>query len=197
MLERFTSQARSVAVLAQHEARGLGHHAIGTQHVLLGILAEPDGAGARALAGMGVTKEDVRGEVERSVDHDTAVFTPEDADALQSLGIDLDEVRRAVEEAFGAGALERARARGGEAGPPRGHIPWTAGSKKALELALREALRLGQRWIGTEHVLLGLVRDERCAAARILRARGIDRERVRAAVLREIADGGDRPSRTA
>ena len=78
-----------------------------------------------------------------------------------------------------------------------GHVPLTAGSKKALELALREAIHLGHRSIGTEHLLLGLVRDDTCSAARILAARGADRERVRAAVLREIAAGGDRPGRTA
>jgi Clp amino terminal domain, pathogenicity island component len=63
----------------------------------------------------------------------------------------------------------------------------------ALELALREAIHVGHRSIGTEHLLLGLVRDDGCSAARILTARTADRERVRAAVLREIAAGGDRP----
>jgi ATP-dependent Clp protease ATP-binding subunit ClpA len=197
VFERFTSQARSVAVLAQQEARALGHPAVGTQHVLLGILGEPGGAGARALAALGASRDDVRARVERLVDQDAAPFTPEDAGALQSLGIDLDEVRRAAEEAFGVGALDRPAVRGGRARGVGGHIPFTAGSKKALELALREALHLGHTWIGTEHVLLGLVRDERCAAARILQARGIDPDAVRAAVLREIAAGGDRPGRTA
>lgn len=76
-------------------------------------------------------------------------------------------------------------------------MPLTPGSKKALELALREAVHLGHRSIGTEHLLLGLVRDEGCSAARMLTSRGADRERVRTEVLRQIAAGDDRPGRTA
>ncbi|HEU4356118.1 MAG TPA: Clp protease N-terminal domain-containing protein, partial [Actinomycetota bacterium] len=124
-----------------------------------------------------------------------APFTDEDAQALRSVGIDLDEVRRTVEDAFGPGALDQGVA---PAGDKRiGHIPFTAGSKKALELALREAIHLGHRYIGTEHLLLGLVRDDGCSAARILVGHGIDAERVRAGVRREISNGGDRPGRSA
>jgi ATP-dependent Clp protease ATP-binding subunit ClpC len=76
-------------------------------------------------------------------------------------------------------------------------MPLTPGSKKALELALREAIHLGHRHIGTEHLLLGLVRDDGCSAARLLVSLGVDRERVRAEVLRQISAGGDQPGRTA
>jgi ATP-dependent Clp protease ATP-binding subunit ClpA len=136
----------------------------------------------------------VRDEV-RPFERDRTAFSEQDADALRSVGIDLDEVRRTVEESFGPGALERRARRGRRLGA--GHIPVTAGAKKALELALREAIHLGHRSIATEHLLLGLVRDEGCSAARILATRGADRERVRAEVLRQIAAGGDRPRRTA
>ena len=194
MFERFTTQARSVVTLAQQEARQLGRPNIGTQHLLLGILGAPDTAGARALDALGVGERDMREDVRR-LDRDRSAFSDQDVDALRSVGIDLDKVRRTVEETFGQGALERAATAGGR--PWAGHVPLTPGSKKALELALREAMHLGHPSIGTEHLLLGLVRHDTCSAARILAARGADRERVRAAVLREIAAGGDRPGRTA
>ena len=194
MFERFTTQARSVVTLAQEEARKLGRPNIGTQHLLLGILGTPDTAGARALDVLEIGEPDVREDVRR-FDRDRSAFSDQDAEALRSVGIDLDEVRRTVEETFGPGALERAATAGGRSWS--GHVALTRGSKKALELALREAIHLGHRSIGTEHLLLGLVRDDTCSAARILAARGADRERVRGAVLREIAAGGDRPGRTA
>jgi ATP-dependent Clp protease ATP-binding subunit ClpA len=194
VFERFTTQARAVVTRAQREARQLGHPSIGTQHVLLGILDEPDAAAGRALGALGLDGDEVRDDVRR-FEQDRAAFSEEDADALRSVGIDLDEVRRTVEEAFGPGALERSTS--DRRGLGAGHIPFTAESKKALELALREALHLGHRYIGTEHLLLGLVRDEGSSASRILSARGVDRERVRAEVLRQIAAGGDQPGRTA
>jgi ATP-dependent Clp protease ATP-binding subunit ClpA len=194
VFERFTTSARSVVTLAQREARKLGRPNVGTQHVLLGILGAPDTVGARALEALGIHERDVREDV-RSLDRDPSAFSDRDADALRSVGIDLDEVRRTVEQTFGSGALERGATDGARSWA--GHVPFTRGSKKALELALREAIHLGHRSIGTAHLLLGLVRDDGCSAARILVARGADRERVRAAVLREIAAGGDRPGRTA
>ena len=194
MFERFTTQARAVVTFAQGEARELGHPNLGTHLLLLGILGEPETAGGRALGALGIGADDVREEIVRS-DRERSAFTEEDADALRSVGVDLDEVRRRVEEAFGPGALE------GSPSDRRGfgarHQPLTPRSKKALELALREALHLGHRYIGTEHLLLGLVRDEGCSAARFLSGRGLDRERVRAEVLRQISAGGDQPGRTA
>ncbi|MGZ4131554.1 MAG: Clp protease N-terminal domain-containing protein [Actinomycetota bacterium] len=196
MLERFTTQARSAVVLARTAAHALGSDAVGTEHVLLGVLGEPSSAGARALAALGVAPDEVRDEVRGWAPDDDGGFAPEDAEALQTLGIDLDEVRRTVEEAFGPGALDR-EASAGRRSRRGGHISFTPGSKKTLELAVREAVHLGSSSIGTEHILLGLVRDDRCAAARILRAHGVGREDVRAAVIREIAAGGDQPGRTA
>jgi ATP-dependent Clp protease ATP-binding subunit ClpA len=157
VFERFTTQARSVVTLAQQEARKLGRPNIGTQHVLLGILGTPDTAGARALDALGIRERDVRGDV-RKLDRDRSAFSDQDAAALRSVGIDLDEVRRTVEQTFGSGALERGATAGARSWA--GHVPFTPGSKKALELGLREAIHLGHRSIGTEHLLLGLVRDD-------------------------------------
>lgn len=191
MFERFTAQARSVVVRAQEDARELGEPSIGTPTILLGVAEAGDTTGGRVLLALGVGVEDVRDDIRRASEHQDRAFSDEDEDALRSVGIDLDEVRRSVEETFGPGALERG------SGPRGGHIPFTRGAKKALELSLREAIALGHKHIGTEHLLLGLVRDERSSSARILAARGIDRERVRAEVLREISSGGDQPGRTA
>ncbi|HEX5950648.1 MAG TPA: Clp protease N-terminal domain-containing protein [Actinomycetota bacterium] len=192
MFERFTAQARSVVTDAQREARELGHPRIGTHHVLLAMSGRPEAAGGRVLGTLGLHADRLREDVRNAA---RPSFTDEDAEALRFVGIDLDEVRRSVEDAFGPGALDQDVRTAGD--KLLGHIPFTPGSKKALELALREAIHLGHRYIGTEHLLLGLVRDERSSAARILADHGIDAERVRAEVLREIANGGDRPSRTA
>jgi len=98
------------------------------------------------------------------------------AQALRGLGIGLSNVRAEVIEIIGEG---------GE--PPSGHIPFTPRSKKVLELSLREALQLGHNYIGTEHILLGLVREGEGVAAQVLVARGADLDRVRAAVMTAIA----------
>jgi ATP-dependent Clp protease ATP-binding subunit ClpA len=189
VFERFTSQARSVVVRSQEDARELGQPGIGTPLILLGIAEARDTAGGRLLHALGICEDDVRDDIRRASEQRDPAFSEEDEDALRSVGIDLEEVRRSVEETFGPGALDRGRG-------SRGHIPFTRGAKKALELSLREALALGHKHIGTEHLLLGLVADEHSSAARILAARGADRERVCAEVIREIGSGGDRPGRT-
>jgi ATP-dependent Clp protease ATP-binding subunit ClpA len=190
MFERFTPAARSAVVHAQDETRLLAHPMVDCAHVLLGILHDADSPGARALRSLGIELNALREGVRRS---HGAVFTDAEAEALRIVGIELDEVRHRIEETFGPGALERGvdRRRGG------GHIPFTSGAKKALELALREALQLGHRYIGTEHIVLGLIRDEGSSALRLLQDRGMDRDKVRAAILRELADGDTRRGRTA
>ena len=190
MFERFTSRARSVVGRAQEDARELGQPSIGTSLILLGIAEASDTAGGRVLHALGIGEDDVRDDIRRASERRDPAFSEADEDALRSVGIDLEEVRRSVEETFGPGALDRGRG-------SRGHIAFTRGAKKALELSLREALALGHKHIGTEHLLLGLVRDEQSSAARILAARGVGRERVCAEVINEIASGGDRPGRTA
>jgi Clp amino terminal domain, pathogenicity island component len=152
MFERFTDRARNVVKLAQVEARGLGHSYIGTEHVLLGLLDEPEGVGARALVSLGMSTDKVRADVERII------------------------------------------GRGG--GAPDGHIPFTPRAKKVLELALREALQLGHNYIGTEHIVLGLVREGEGVAAKILVESGANLPEVRQEVMRLLASGTADRART-
>jgi ATP-dependent Clp protease ATP-binding subunit ClpA len=162
MFNRFTREARAVVERAQDEAAALGHDYIGTEHLLLGIAA-----GGGLPASLGVEHAALRAAVASSAQD-------LDAAALAAIGIDLDAVRRAVEESFGPGALSRRR---------RGHIPFCPKAKKALELSLREALALRDRHIGTDHVLLGIARERDSGAARALAACGTTTDALRAAVL--------------
>jgi ATP-dependent Clp protease ATP-binding subunit ClpC len=148
MFERFTERARQVVVLAQDEARALRHDYIGTEHLLLGLLREEDGLGARVLESLDITLEPTR-----------------------------DRVRSIVGE--------------GEPGEPlTGQIPFTPDAKKALELALREALSLGHNYIGTEHVLLGLVRAGDGVGFAILEEHGAGAEHIRDEILRLLGGPG-------
>jgi ATP-dependent Clp protease ATP-binding subunit ClpC len=140
MFERFTDRARRVVVLAQDEARGLNHNWIGTEHLLLAVLREGHGVGAKAL---------------------------------ESMQISLDATRQQVESIIGRGQ--------GTVGA--GHIPFTPRGKKVLELSLREALQLGHNYIGTEHILLGLIREGDGVAAQVLVKLGADLNRVRQQVI--------------
>ncbi|HYT25159.1 MAG TPA: Clp protease N-terminal domain-containing protein [Actinomycetota bacterium] len=179
MFERFTRQAREVVVGAQGAARRLGDDRIGTEHLLLGLLAEGTGVAAMVLAGLGVTSEAVEGELAGRRPR-PGRLGPADAEALEAIGIDLEAIRRRAEEAFGAGALERATRR------RRGRLPFTKQAKQALEASLREAVALGHHYLGTEHVLLGLLRQPDELAAIVLRALEVPPEVVRARVLAEL-----------
>ncbi len=139
MFERFTNRARRVIVLAQDEARELQHNYIGTEHILLGLLGEPEGLAGRALDRFGMTVTATREEI-------TAI------------------VGKGTE-------------------PPSGRIPFTPRAKKVLELGLREALSLHHNYIGTEHILLGLIREGEGVGAQILLAAAGDLAKVRTAVL--------------
>ncbi|MGH3035017.1 MAG: Clp protease N-terminal domain-containing protein [Gaiellaceae bacterium] len=136
--ERFTRRAREVVVLAEREARRLGHDHVGTEHILLGLLSLDEEPAGRALAELGVRR---------------------------------DAVRREVVRAMGQGQAGNAR-----------HLPFTPRTKQALEGALREARALGHQYIGTEHVLLGLVREEDGVAARVLAELEAPADEVRSAV---------------
>ena len=138
MFERFTNRARHAVVLAQEEARRMQHNYIGTEHVLLGLLGEPDGLACRALAGMGISLEAARDEVTAIVGTGTASLS--------------------------------------------GHIPFTPRAKRTLELALREALQLHHNYIGTEHILLGLIGEGEGVAAQVLKQHA-ELTAIRAAVL--------------
>ncbi|CAN5739394.1 ATP-dependent Clp protease ATP-binding subunit [soil metagenome] len=107
------------------------------------------------------------------------------AKALESLGISLEKVRQQVEEIIGAGQS-----------PPSGHIPFTPRAKKVLELSLREALQLGHNYIGTEHILLGLIREGEGVAAQVLVKLGADLNKVRQQVIQLLSgySGGREPA---
>ena len=168
MFERFTKLARTVVVHAQEIARERRSPTIGGEHLLLGLFAVPDGLAATILARLQVDRADVEADLVRG--------GPFDAEGLARLGIDLEEVRRQAEETFGPGALDRTRAaRGHWRG---GHIPFERDAKKALELALREAVRLGHGFIGTEHLLLGLLHEGRVRDVLVARGVGLDGTRA-------------------
>jgi ATP-dependent Clp protease ATP-binding subunit ClpA len=191
MFERFTDRARQVAIDAQVSARRLGHGHVGTEHILLGLL-QGDGIGARVLGALGVTAAAVEREVLAEVGR--GPLGSGDAEALGAIGIDLEEVRRRVEASFGPGALQWRPGRG--CGRDRrlplfgGHIPFTPRAKKVLELSLREALALKHKYIGTEHILLGLVREGEGLAMLVLTRLGAGPDAIRARVLDALRSTG-------
>ncbi|PRY09770.1 Clp protease N-terminal domain-containing protein [Kineococcus rhizosphaerae] len=181
MFERFTKPARAAVVRAQEEARALQHHRIGAEHVLLGVLATP--SVAQRVVGP-VDLDTLRDLVRRHAAGER------DAEALRSLGIDLDEVRRRAEESFGPGALDtgRPRRRLFGRGAPSTHVPFDRSGKKVLEDALRAALSLRHNYVGTEHILLAVLGRPEGTAATVLREAGVtlDRESATEQVLAEI-----------
>jgi ATP-dependent Clp protease ATP-binding subunit ClpA len=195
MFERFTPAARQVVVRAQEEARRLGHPWLGTEHLLLGMLAEPQAPGVRALTDVGVTVDTGRAALRQLVGR--GGLSESDAEALRTLGIDLDEVRRRMEASFGPGALDHGPRRRPRRRPPwrrarcqptdvTGHLPFMPRAKRALERAHREAIALGDRDIGVEHLLLGLLDPRRNMAVELLRHLGANPEVVRTRVLADL-----------
>ncbi len=152
MFERFTDRARRVVVLAQEEARMLKQNWIGTEHILMGLIHEGEGAAANTL---------------------------------ESLGVSLEKVRELSVEISGSAKVS-----------PSGHLPFTPRGKKALELSLRESLQLGHTYIGTEHILLGLIRDNMTGsdgnyistAMRILGKLEVETSTVRQYVLQLVSE---------
>lgn len=183
MFERFDDEARAVVVSAQEEARNLRHGWIGTEHVLLGVLRTSGTRAAAELERAGVTLDVLREHVRRRVG-------PCDADALRSIGIDLDAVRTAIEDVFGPGALDPPRRIRGRRGrrrhrfvPARPCSPaFTPRAKKVLELALRHAMRTGSRHIRPEHIVLGILTEGEGLAVQVLVDSGIDVGRLRARI---------------
>jgi len=188
MFERFTDPARKVTVDAQLVARRLGHSHIGTEHLLLGLLGT-DGVAAQVLGGLGITAGAVEREIVTEVGR--GPLDTGDAEALGAIGIDLDEVRRRLEASFGPGALHwhpDPHCRGER--PRLGHVPFSPRAKKVLELSLREALALKHRYIGTEHILLGLVREGEGLAMLVLTRLGAGPQAIRARVLDALRSAG-------
>jgi ATP-dependent Clp protease ATP-binding subunit ClpA len=175
MFERFTDAARASVAGAQEVAREMGSGHIGTEHLLIALASEPQGLGGRVLRHVGATPDALRGDAKRLAEPRAI-----DPDALATLGIDLDEVKRRVEETFGPGALDVP-----PGCSPGGHIPFSPKAKKTLELALRSAVALHDNFIGSEHILLGLARASDGKAARILADRELDVKRLEAAIQEE------------
>jgi ATP-dependent Clp protease ATP-binding subunit ClpA len=154
---------------ARDEATWLAHDYVGTEHLLLALLASSSaGPAAHVLTEGGLTPQLVRTEVVRLTGSSSTLGAGE-AEALQAIGIDLDAVRSKLEDSFGEGVLDVPVDDPGR--PPfRGGIRFTRRAKKVLELALREAKALRHNYIGTEHILLGLIRERDGIAGQILAA---------------------------
>ena len=159
MFERFTEKAIKVIMLAQEEARRLGHNFVGTEQILLGLIGEGTGVAAKVLKSMGVNLKDARIEVEKIIGRGSGFVAVE--------------------------------------------IPFTPRAKRVLELSLEEARQLGHNYIGTEHLLLGLIREGEGVAARVLENLGVDLSKVRTQVIRMLGEtaevtsgGGNRNTKT-
>jgi ATP-dependent Clp protease ATP-binding subunit ClpC len=140
MSNRFTERAQRVILIAQEEAKRLNHDYVGTEHLLLGLIALGEGVAAQVLA---------------------------------NLGVDLRRVRSEVEKIVGTGDNVMLL----------GEIPFTPRAKKVLELAVEEAQNMGHNYVGTEHLLLGLIREEEGVAARVLENLGVRLDVVREEVI--------------
>ncbi|MDF2498171.1 MAG: Clp protease [Arthrobacter koreensis] len=157
MFERFTQQARSSVVAAQEGARTLQATQILPAHVLLGAVASAEASKsplAGILAEAGITSAALQPELLAL--GSATVLNEQDAEALQSIGIDLQAVRRAVEEQFGRGGTKRGGTKG--SGVRGRGIPFSRGAKSVLENSLREAAAHRDGYIGAEHIVLGVIR---------------------------------------
>jgi ATP-dependent Clp protease ATP-binding subunit ClpA len=160
VFERFTREARIAVVSAQEEARELMAHEMNSQHLLLGVVQAAGDELSTVLGNYGLTADVIRARLVESTAAAGDPFDPfdEDADALRAIGIDLRAVRDSVAQTFGDNAFGQALRRSGRRRRRRGHIPFTNGAKKALELAVREALTLKDKEIRCEHLMLGILR---------------------------------------
>ena len=146
MSNRFTERAQRVILIAQEEAKRLNHDYVGTEHILLGLIALGEGVAAQVLA---------------------------------NLGVDLRRVRSEIEKIVGTGDNVMLL----------GEIPFTPRAKKVLEYAVEEAQHMGHSYVGTEHLLLGLIREEEGVAARVLENLGLRLDVVREEVLNLLGEG--------
>lgn len=150
MFRKFTQRARNTVIHAQEEARELGHPAIGTEHILLGLLREGEGVGAKAL---------------------------------MNLGVDMDNVRQETKKYIGQ---NQAASEG-----PDGDLPITPRAKKVFNTAFDEARLQGVNYVGTEHLLLAILREEEGVASQVLLSMGVKLEDLREQVI--LLLGGEFP----
>jgi ATP-dependent Clp protease ATP-binding subunit ClpC len=165
---RFTDRSRTSVEAAFEEARMLGHDSLGDEDLLLGILRADDGLAAEALSSLGVTLESAREESEEMLSY-----------ALSSIGISLEEMRREAGDAFEMRIPDNRR------------IPLSPRAKKALIEARRRMRRMRDNYLGTEHVLLGILGNADGMAVRLLAGMGVSPEVLeeRLFELRGRADG--------
>jgi ATP-dependent Clp protease ATP-binding subunit ClpC len=180
VFERFTDRARRVIVLAQEEARMFNADYVGTGHILLGLLGEGEGVAARSLESLGISLEIARTHVEHALKENLQALAAEDSQA--------EEPVSQVEQTIGQNepateALQGEEPVGRRQQAPRGHIPFNKRVKKVLELALRESLGLNHNYIGTEHLLLGVIREGEGVGAQVLIKLGADLTVTRARVI--------------
>jgi ATP-dependent Clp protease ATP-binding subunit ClpA len=190
MFERFTKPAREVVTAARAEATRRGDRAIGTEHLLLALAdAGIGGIAGEALHAAGVDAAVVAAGIARHPATGRRLGA-EDAEALRTVGIDLDAVLARVAESFGPGALDAAEqeSRRGSRGGRRAPRGLTPAARKSLQLALREAVRLRHGFIGTEHLLLGIVRGADGRGAAILTEAGVDLAGLRRSVEQRLRD---------
>ena len=154
MSNRFTERAQRVILIAQEEAKRLNHDYVGTEHLLLGLIALGEGVAAQVVA---------------------------------NLGVDLRRVRAEIEKIVGTGDNVMLL----------GEIPFTPRAKKVLELAVEEAQNMGHNYVGTEHLLLGLIREEEGVAARVMENIGVRLDVVREEVISLLGEGQQGPSQGA
>ena len=184
MFERFDGTARGAVVRAKTEAIRTGQAEIGTEQLLVGLASGPGPAG-RALEAAGAGVAVLRKLIPAG--GGPGRLEPLDAEALASIGIDLDTVSRATDAAFGPGSLTRTRSKR-RVRRRRGSSPRMAEpAKAALSLALHAALRLGHNHISSGHLLLGVLDQPASPAVSALRAAGVDIPALRAQVTRELA----------
>ncbi|MFY1585930.1 Clp protease N-terminal domain-containing protein [Micromonospora sp. WMMD734] len=181
MFERFTDRARAVVQHAVEQARADGGRPVGTEHLLLAVLADGDGLACRVLTSAGLDADDLRARIRRQTGDGGTGLGEADAAALREIGIDLAAIVARIEDTFGPDALREAapapRRRWRLRRPLGG--PLSRRSRTALEMALREALRLRHRHIGTEHLLLGVLREGGGLGATVLTEAGADLDDLR------------------
>jgi ATP-dependent Clp protease ATP-binding subunit ClpC len=173
VFDLFTDLARRSVLLGQDEAISLGHDFMGTEHLLLGLAGVPEGTAGAVLIERGATPDRVRAEAVRQLEAAgvPATGARAAADALAVIGIDVAEIQRRADETFGPGQF---------------HFPrpaYTASARKALELTLTEAKALGHEYIGTEHMLLGVLAGGESIGLSTLTAVGVDPGELRAAII--------------
>jgi ATP-dependent Clp protease ATP-binding subunit ClpA len=181
MFERFTKPARTVVESATTYAQRATAAETRPEHLLQALLADESCLATRVLADAGAPAGAVREELTRHRAQYVDGLDADDAEALKVFGIDLDEVVRRIDRHIAPWASRASTAR-----RPR----FSRSSKKVMELALREALALRHNYIGTEHLLLGLVRVDDRVVADTLRTFGLERAALRTAVAEAVRKAG-------